>query len=172
MACWEQSCHRRTRGASPLPRLHCAQTVQALPPCITGHLFCRLGDRPKNSYAVYQGGAVQSWLCLCPHPSGTMNCDSTRHIQKTRHPTLDHARLGTAVSSTPTLNGDVPICTPLGLHPCVYVMSLKAYHGESWVLGQLVISNPAIWKLAERISRTNRQIQKPNKSAEQIAKVV
>ena len=40
VARWEQSCQRRTRCAIPLPRLHCAQTVQALPPCITGHLFC------------------------------------------------------------------------------------------------------------------------------------
>ena len=27
VACQEQSCHRRTRCAIPLPRLHCAQTV-------------------------------------------------------------------------------------------------------------------------------------------------
>ena len=40
VACRELSCRRRTRCASPLPRLHCAQTVQALSRCITGHLFC------------------------------------------------------------------------------------------------------------------------------------
>ena len=85
-----------------------------------------------------------------------MNCDSTRHIQKSRHLTPDHARIGTALSSTPTLNGDVPICTPLGLHPCVYVMSLKEDHGESQVLSQLVISIPAVWKSAERISKIQR----------------
>ena len=28
--------------------------------------------------------------------------------------------------SAQTLNGDIPICTPLGLHSRVYVMSLKA----------------------------------------------
>ena len=32
-------------------------------------------------------------------PVCTMNCDSTRHIQKSRHPTPDHARIGTALSS-------------------------------------------------------------------------
>ena len=32
VACQEQSCLRRTRCAIPLPRLHCAQAVQALPP--------------------------------------------------------------------------------------------------------------------------------------------
>ena len=60
----------------------------------------------------------------------TMNCDSTRHIQKSS-PTPDHARIGTALSSTSTLNGDVPIGTPRGLHASVYVISLKVDHGES-----------------------------------------
>ena len=53
VACQEQSCHRRTRCAIPLPRLHCAQTVQALPPCIMYHRTSvlprplGLGDRPS-----------------------------------------------------------------------------------------------------------------------------
>ena len=78
----------------------------------------------------WPGCCIQGQRTVPPTPF-SMNCDSTRHLQKSRHPTPDHARIGTALSSTPTLNGDVPICTPLGLHPCVYVMSLKADHGGS-----------------------------------------
>ena len=60
----------------------------------------------------------------------------------------------------------VPSCTPLGLHPCVYAMSLKTDHIEPSVLSQPVMSVPAVWKSAEqiskiqetqRISRTNRR---------------
>ena len=49
-----------------------------------------------------RGGAVavQSWFCLAPPPPGcTMKCNSTQHIQKFRHPTPDHARIGTVLSS-------------------------------------------------------------------------
>ena len=42
VACREQRCRWRTRCACPLPRQPCAQNVQALPPCITGHLSCPL----------------------------------------------------------------------------------------------------------------------------------
>ena len=69
-----------------------------------------------------------------------------------------------ALHSAQTLNGGIPICTPLGLHSRVYAMSLKADHGEQSVSSQSVISVPAVWKLAEQIGK----IQKPNKSAEQI----
>ena len=72
-----------------------------------------------------------------------------------------------ALHSAQRLNGDIPICIPLGLHSCVYVMSLKANHGEPSVLPQSVITVPAVWKLAEQIGK----IQKPNKSAEQIGEV-
>ena len=75
VACREQSCHRRTRCAIPLPRLHCAQTVQAIPACITRHLCCPVhwGWATDPSCAeqlccVGGRGAVQSWFCLCPPP--------------------------------------------------------------------------------------------------------
>ena len=58
VACREQSCRPWTRCASPLPRLHCAPTLQALPPCITGHLFCPLlrGWQPTQEPAVVVHG--------------------------------------------------------------------------------------------------------------------
>ena len=59
----------------------------------------------------------------------------------------------------------VPICTPLGLHPCVYVMSLETDHVEPRVFSQLMMSVPAIWKSAERIGETQRPTNRQNKSA-------
>ena len=131
VACRGQSCHRRTRCAIPLPRLgrhfpNVSQDICSAPSSGAGRPTLAV----ENSYAVYRGGGGQSSHGVaCVPPSGcTMHCDSTQHIQKSRHPTLDHARIGTALSTTP--NGDIPICTPLGLHSRVYVMSLKADHGE------------------------------------------
>ena len=77
------------------------------------------------------GGVWQSshgFACVPPPPGCTMNCDSTRHIQKSRHPTPDHARIGTAFSSN-TEWGYTNLHTT-GLHSRVYVLSLKADHGE------------------------------------------
>ena len=85
----------------------------------------------ENSYAAMLctgGGTPIMVLPVPPPPLCTMDCDSTRHIQKSRQPTSDHARIGTALSSNTEWG-----CTNLhttGVHPCVYVMSLKADHGE------------------------------------------
>ena len=93
-ACREQNCHRRTRCAIPLPRLHCAQTVQALPPCITGYLFCPIlwgwATNPscgEQLCCVPGGGegAVQSWFCLCLIPPPLYN-DTTHTKVQASHP--------------------------------------------------------------------------------------
>ena len=129
VACREQSCHRRTKCAIPLPRLHCAQTVQALPPCITGHLFCPVlwgwttdPSCGEQLCCVPGGGGQSSHGFACapppPHPGCTMNCDSTRHIQKSRHPTPDHARISTALSSN-TEWGYTNLHTTGAALPCV-----------------------------------------------------
>ena len=132
VACREQSCHRRTRCASPLPRLHCAQTVQALPPCIMYHRTSvlprplGLGDRPSlwRTAMLCTGGrgggqSSHGFACAPPTPPGcTMNCHSTRHIQKSRHPTPDHARIGTALSSN-TEWGYTNLHTTGAALPCV-----------------------------------------------------
>jgi len=79
----EQSCRQRTRCASPLPRLHCAQTVQALPPCITGHLFCPSSGAGQptltveNSYAAYRGGCGSPVMVL-PVPPRMVTCELSR----------------------------------------------------------------------------------------------
>ena len=62
------------------------------------------------------GGSPVMVLPVPPPPPGcTMNCDSTRHIQKSRHPTPDH---GTALSSN-TEWGYTNLHTTGAALPCV-----------------------------------------------------
>ena len=84
VACREQSCHRRTRCAIPLPRLHCAQTVQALPVCV-GWLvpsFCLVRER---HHAVFVFFALYSHFNV---RTGTQPSIRVMRIDKCAWPSL------------------------------------------------------------------------------------
>ena len=83
VACREQSCHRRTRCAIPLPRLgrhfpNVSQDICSAPSSGAGRPTLAV----ENSYAVYRGGGcspVMVWPVPPPPPPPAVQCTVTAH---------------------------------------------------------------------------------------------
>ena len=88
VACREQSCRRRTRCVCSLPRLHCARTVQALPPCITGHLFCPVLRGWATDPRTGSGGAWGRGWGTDPRTSksGVLESQRLQKVSRTKRP--------------------------------------------------------------------------------------